>query len=119
MLTLGRVEAFESRCASAGDRVGRVPIELRRIGVEVRFPTARSRPSNPPTSARGLALPRVRADEHARRAPRAPCPRCIRRSRIDYERSDELGRRWRRLRRKLRELDRVATPFSAPLPGLP
>ena len=69
---------------------------------------------------RGLALPRVRAHEHARRAARAPCPRCIRRSRIDYERWDDLGRRWRRLHRRLRELDRVAAPFcAAALPGLP
>ena len=49
-----------------------------------------------------------------------PCPRCIRRSRIDYDRWDDLGRRWRRLHRKLRELDRVATVvLAAPLARVP
>ena len=76
MLTLGRVEAFDSSVrVSRRTAWGGLPIELRRIGVEVALPRrlaldrrCRRRPRG------GLALPRVRAHEHARRAARAPLP---------------------------------------------
>jgi hypothetical protein len=114
VLALGRVEAFDSSVrVSRRTAWGGLPIELRRIGVEVRFPDAsvatidaadcRAAGWHCPVCGRTSTLgePRER-----------PCPRCIRRSRVDYDRWNDLGRRWRRLQRRLRELDRVSTTFS-------
>jgi hypothetical protein len=114
VLALGRVEAFDSSVRVSRRTVwGGLPVELRRIGVEVRFPDSsvvtvdaadcRAAGWHCPVCGRTSTLgePRER-----------PCPRCIRRSRLDYDRWGDLGRRWRRLHRRLRDLDRVATTFS-------
>ena len=72
-----------------------------------------SSPSTPPTCrAAGWHCPVCGRTSTLGEPRERPCPRCIRRSRIDYGRWDDLGRRWRRLHRKLRDLDRVATTFS-------
>ena len=114
VLSLARVDGFDSSVrVSMRTSWGGLPVELRRIGVEVRFPDGfvatvdaadvRAAGWHCPVCGRTSTLgdPRER-----------PCPRCIRRSRIDYGRWDDLGRRWRRLHRRLRELDRVATVFA-------
>ena len=76
MLTLGRVEAFDSSVrVSRRTAWGGLPVELRRIGVEVRFPDGAHRHGRRGgLPRRGLALPRVRPHEHARRAARAALP---------------------------------------------
>ena len=77
VLTLARVEAFDSSVRVSRRTVwAGLPVELRRIGVEVRFPDGSRRHGRCRRRARGgLALPGVRPDEHARRAARAAVSR--------------------------------------------
>jgi hypothetical protein len=114
MLALARVEAFDSSVrVSRRTAWGGLPVELRRIGVEVRFPDGSlSTVDAADVRAAGWHCPVCGRTSTLGEPRERPCPRCIRRSRIDYERWDDLGRRWRRLHRRLRELDRVATTFS-------
>ena len=114
VLTLGRVEAFDSSVrVSRRTAWGGLPVELRRIGVEVRFPDgAVSTVDAADVRAAGWHCPVCGRTSTLGEPRERPCPRCIRRSRIDYDRWSDLGRRWRRLHRKLRELDRVATVFA-------
>ncbi|MDX6537556.1 MAG: hypothetical protein QOD37_1897 [Gaiellales bacterium] len=115
MLALGRVEAFDSSVrVSRRTAWGGLPVELRRIGVEVRFPGgATSTVDAADVRAAGWHCPVCGRTATLGEPRERPCPRCIRRSRIDYGRWDDLGRRWRRLHRRLRELDRVATRSSS------
>src|SRR6478735_2092214 len=114
VLALGRVEAFDSSVrVSRRTAWGGLPVELRRIGVELRFPDgAVSTVDAADVRAAGWHCPVCGRTSTLGEPRERPCPRCIRRSRIDYERWSDLGRRWRRLHRKLRELDRVATVFA-------
>jgi hypothetical protein len=99
-------------CIAVGDSVT-VEHELRRIGVEVRLPDgSNSTVDAADVRAAGWHCPVCGRTSTLGEPRERPCPRCIRRSRTDYERWDDLGRRWRRLRRRLRELDRVSTPFA-------
>jgi predicted nucleic acid-binding Zn-ribbon protein len=114
MLSLARVEAFDSSVrVSLRTSWGGLPVELRRIGVEVRLPDgAVTTVDAADVRAAGWHCPVCGRTSTLGEPRERPCPRCIRRSRIDYGRWDDLGRRWRRLQRRLRELDRVATVFS-------
>jgi hypothetical protein len=114
MLALGRVEAFDSSVrVSRRTAWGGLPIELRRIGVEVRFPDASvATVDAADCRAAGWHCPVCGRTSTLGEPRERPCPRCIRRSRVDYDRWNDLGRRWRRLHRRLRELDRVSTTFS-------
>ena len=116
VLALGRVEAFDSSVrVSRRTAWGGLPVELRRIGVEVRFPDGTvSTVDAADVRAAGWHCPVCGRTSTLGEPRERPCPRCIRRSRIDYDRWSDLGRRWRRLHRKLRELDRVATRLRAP-----
>jgi hypothetical protein len=114
MLSLARVEAFDSSVrVSLRTSWGGLPVELRRIGVEVRFADGTiATVDAADVRAAGWHCPVCGRTSTLGEPRERPCPRCIRRSRIDYGRWDDLGRRWRRLHRRLRELDRVATVFS-------
>jgi hypothetical protein len=114
VLSLGRVEAFDSSVrVSRRTAWGGLPVELRRIGVEVRFPDGNQATVDAAdVRAAGWHCPVCGRTSTLGEPRERPCPRCIRRSRIDYDRWSDLGRRWRRLHRKLRELDRVATVFA-------
>ena len=114
VLALGRVEAFDSSVrVSRRTSWGGLPVELRRIGVEVRFPDgAVATVDAADVRAAGWHCPVCGRTSTLGEPRERPCPRCIRRSRLDYGRWDDLGRRWRRLHRRLRELDRVATVFA-------
>lgn len=114
VLTLGRVEAFDSSVRVSRRTVwGGLPVELRRIGVEVKYPDGSvATVDAADVRAAGWHCPVCGRTSTLGEPRERPCPRCIRRSRIDYGRWDDLGRRWRRLHRKLRDLDRTATTFS-------
>ncbi|MDX6541202.1 MAG: hypothetical protein QOI71_2812 [Gaiellales bacterium] len=114
VLSLARVEAFDSSVrVSRRTSWGGLPVELRRIGVEVRFPGgATSTVDAADVRAAGWHCPVCGRTATLGEPRERPCPRCIRRSRIDYARWDDLGRRWRRLQRRLRELDRAASVFA-------
>ncbi len=114
VLSLARVEAFDSSVrVSLRTSWGGLPVELRRIGVEVRFPDGTiSTVDAADVRAAGWHCPVCGRTSTLGEPRERPCPRCIRRSRLDYDRWDDLGRRWRRLHRRLRELDRVASVFA-------
>jgi hypothetical protein len=114
VLTIARLEAFDSSVrVSRRTAWGGLPIELRRIGAEVRFPDGTvATVDAADVRAAGWHCPVCGRTSTLGEPRERPCPRCIRRSRIDYGRWDDLGRRWRRLHRKLRELDRTASAFS-------
>ncbi|MDX6665399.1 MAG: hypothetical protein QOG68_1605 [Solirubrobacteraceae bacterium] len=114
VLSVARVEAFDSSVrVSLRTSWGGLPVELRRIGVEVRFPDGSiSTVDAADVRAAGWHCPVCGRTSTLGEPRERPCPRCIRRSRIDYDRWDDLGRRWRRLHRRLRELDRVASVFA-------
>ena len=111
----GRVEAFDSSVrVSRRTAWGGLPVELRRIGVEVRFPDGSrlDRRRRRRAARAGWHCPVCGRTSTLGEPRERPCPRCIRRSRIDYE---PLGRPRPPLAPpapQLRELDRVATPFS-------
>jgi hypothetical protein len=114
VLSLARVEAFDSSVrVSLRTSWGGLPVELRRIGVEVRFPDGTiATVDAADVRAAGWHCPVCGRTSTLGEPRERPCPRCIRRSRLDYDRWADLGRRWRRLHRRLRELDRVASVFA-------
>jgi hypothetical protein len=114
VLSLARVDAFDSSVrVSLRTSWGGLPVELRRIGVEVHFSDGFVATADAAdVRAAGWHCPVCGRTSTLGEPRERPCPRCIRRSRLDYGRWDDLGRRWRRLHRRLRELDRVATVFA-------
>ncbi len=114
-ILVGRVHAFD-QSVRVGLRtvIQGLPVEVRRVGVEVEFEDGSLRtvdaadveasawrcPVCLRTSVHGL--PRVR-----------PCPRCLRRARAAYPHWRDLGASRRRLRRRLARLDAEPAPFSA------
>jgi hypothetical protein len=115
LLRVGRVTAFDS-----STRVGLrttfqgMPVEVRRVGLEVRFGEDGSETVDAAdVEASGWRCPVcLRTSAHG--TPRVrPCPRCLRRFRSGYEDWRDLAAARRRLRRRLNTLDAEPAPFSA------
>ena len=114
VLRVGDVAAFDSS-VRVGIRtaLGGIPIEIRRIGVEVEYPDGeRETVDAAEVAACGWRCPVcLRTSAHGLARVR-PCPRCIRRFRRDYPRWGDLAGERRRLRRRIERLRAQPTAFA-------
>ena len=113
VLELGRVTQFDAstRVARRIQALG-LPVELRRVGVEVRIGDEVSTVDAADCRAAGWRCPVcLRTSPHGEPRER-PCPRCLRRFRSGYERWREAGRTRRRVQRRLRALEHPPQAFA-------
>jgi hypothetical protein len=114
-ILLGRVKAFD-QSVRVGLRtvVSGLPVEVRRVGVEIEFEDGSVRTVDAAdVEASAWRCPVcLRTSVHGEPKLR-PCPRCLRRSRGAYPHWSDLGAARRRLRRQLARLDAEPAPFSA------
>ena len=113
VLEIGRITQFDvsTRVARRIQALG-LPVELRRVGVEVRIGDEISTVDAADCRAAGWRCPVcLRTSPHGEPRER-PCPRCVRRFRAGYERWREAGRTRRRVQRRLRTLEHPPQTFA-------
>jgi hypothetical protein len=112
-LRLGRVVAFDdsTRVALRTSLHG-IPVEVRRVGMEVEFGDGSRVVDAAHVQAAGWHCPVcLRTSPHG--VPRErPCPRCLRRFRAGFDRWRETALARRRLRRRLARLTSEPAPFA-------
>ena len=113
VLELGRVTQFDvsTRVARRIQALG-LPVELRRVGVEVKIGDEISTVDAADCRAAGWRCPVcLRTSPHGEPRER-PCPRCLRRFRTSYDSWREAGRTRRRVQRRLRALEHPPQAFA-------
>ena len=113
VLEIGRVTQFDvsTRVARRIQALG-LPVELRRVGVEVKLGEEITTVDAADCRAAGWRCPVcLRTSPHGEPRER-PCPRCIRRFRTTYDRWREAGRTRRRVQRRLRSLEHPPQAFA-------
>src|SRR3954451_21034183 len=114
VMRVGRVVAFdESTRVGLRTSLHGIPVEVRRVGLDVEFPDGQRIVDAADVQACGWRCPVcLRTSAHG--LPRTrPCPRCLRRFRAGYDRWRETALERGRLRRRLARLaSEGGTPFT-------
>src|SRR4051794_3398059 len=113
LLTIGRITAFdESTRVGLRTNFQGIPVEVRRVGLEVEFGEERRIVDAAHVQAAGWRCPVcLRTSPHGLPRER-PCPRCLRRFRSGFDRWREAAVARRRLRRRLARLTSEPAPFT-------
>jgi hypothetical protein len=113
ILTLGRVTAFdESTRVGLRTTFQGIPVEVRRVGLEVEQNGSKRIVDAADVQAAGWRCPVcLRTSPHGLPRER-PCPRCLRRFRSGFDRWKDAAISRRRLRRRLARLTSEPAPFA-------